>query len=211
MAEEFRSPYPHYDVLAKWSSPSWNDQTRKVVRRRLTEVPPRRFFTEAEWATLQAVCDRIMPQPERHDPVPIVPWIDALLHERRGTGTRYIGLPPQAECWRSGIAAIEAEARLRHGQAFRELGAEQQDSILQAMDDGKVQAPEWGRVPSQKFLRHVLLRRVVEVYYAHPAAWNEIGFGGPASPRGYVRLGADRRDPWEGEEEIRTPVRRARG
>jgi hypothetical protein len=45
---------------------------------------------------------------------------------------------------------------------------------------------------------------VVGIYYAHPAAWSEIGFGGPASPRGYVRLGFDERDPWEAEE-VRTP------
>jgi len=34
----------------------------------------------------------------------------------------------------------------------------------------------------------------------HPASWNEIGFGGPASPRGYVRMNFDRRDPWEAAE-----------
>ena len=28
----------------------------------------------------------------------------------------------------------------------------------------------------------------------------EIGFGGPASPRGYVRMNFDRRDPWEAVE-----------
>ena len=33
-----------------------------------------------------------------------------------------------------------------------------------------------------------------------PTAWNEIGFGGPASPRGYVRMDFDRRDPWEAAE-----------
>ena len=36
-----------------------------------------------------------------------------------------------------------------------------------------------------------------QAYYAHPSAWNEIGFGGPASPRGYVRMDFNRRDPWE--------------
>jgi hypothetical protein len=38
---------------------------------------------------------------------------------------------------------------------------------------------------------------ITHAYYAHPTAWNEIGFGGPASPRGYARMGLDRRDPWE--------------
>ena len=37
-------------------------------------------------------------------------------------------------------------------------------------------------------------------YYAHPTAWNEMGFGGPASPRGYVRMDKNRRDPWEAAE-----------
>ena len=41
---------------------------------------------------------------------------------------------------------------------------------------------------------------VTDAYYAHPTAWNEIGFGGPASPRGYVRLDKNRRDPWEAAE-----------
>jgi hypothetical protein len=49
-------------------------------------------------------------------------------------------------------------------------------------------------------MRSVLLRDIVEIYYAHPSAWSEIGFGGPASPRGYLRLGTNRRDSWEAEE-----------
>ena len=38
------------------------------------------------------------------------------------------------------------------------------------------------------------------LFYSHPTAWNEIGFGGPASPRGYVRLDGDHRDAWEAAE-----------
>ena len=38
------------------------------------------------------------------------------------------------------------------------------------------------------------------LYYSHPTAWSEMGFGGPASPRGYVRMELDRRDPWEAAE-----------
>ena len=32
------------------------------------------------------------------------------------------------------------------------------------------------------------MQDVVEAYYAHPYAWDEVGFGGPAYPRGYMRL-----------------------
>jgi hypothetical protein len=42
---------------------------------------------------------------------------------------------------------------------------------------------------------------IIKIYYAHPLAWNEIGYGGPASPRGHVRKWAGGVDPWEAREE----------
>ena len=30
---------------------------------------------------------------------------------------------------------------------------------------------------------------ILAAFYSHPWAWNEIGFGGPAYPQGYMRLG----------------------
>ena len=43
-----------------------------------------------------------------------------------------------------------------------------------------------------------LLRRYVcTAYYAHPSAWDEIGFSGPAYPRGYKNPGIDSREPYE--------------
>ena len=35
----------------------------------------------------------------------------------------------------------------------------------------------------------VCMRMILAAFYSHPWAWNEIGFGGPAYPRGYMRLG----------------------
>ncbi len=203
MAEEkFQSLYPDYNVLAKWNSPSWNEQTRAVVAKRLNQVPSHQFFDELQFKTLQAVCDRVLPQPERSakDKVPIAPWIDAKLVNNETNGTRYPPLPPQRECWMRGMNAIEAEAKHRFHRSFHLLDDAEQNIILHAIDKGEVQAPDWGKLPPQMFFRKSLLREIVEVYYAHPFAWSEIGFGGPASPRGYLRLPANRRDPWEGEE-----------
>ncbi len=196
----FRSPYPRYDVLEKWNSPSWNDATRRVVRARMEEVPARRFFTEDEWNLLQAVVDRLVPQPDRpSDPVPIVPWVDDKLHRNVGDGYRYADMPPMREAWRRGLDGIAREARRRHGADFGALDAERQDDVLRAIDQGDVSGEPWDAMPAHRFFKHLLLTTVVLVYYAHPAAWSEAGFGGPAGPRGYVRLEADRRDPWEAE------------
>ncbi|MDQ2679511.1 MAG: gluconate 2-dehydrogenase subunit 3 family protein, partial [Candidatus Eremiobacteraeota bacterium] len=39
-----------------------------------------------------------------------------------------------------------------------------------------------------------------DAYYAHPWAWDEIGFGGPAYPRAYMRLEHGEPEPWEVRE-----------
>jgi hypothetical protein len=200
--DAFRSPFPSYDVLDKWSSPSWNESTRAVVAKRVQSVPSRRFFTEEEWATAAAIAERIIPQPDRGDaPVPIVPFIDELLHENRGKGYRYAGMPPLREAWRRGLAAIDDESQILYQKRFRELTAEERDAVLRLVQSGRITSARWRELPSKRFFTNVLIDEIVGIYYAHPAAWSEIGFGGPASPRGYVRFGIDQRDPWEAEEE----------
>jgi hypothetical protein len=195
-----RIPYVDYDVLAKWDTPSWDDRTREVVRKRLVEIPERRFFTEDEWQTLESICGRVVPQRERSNPIPIVPWIDEKLHHDRRDGFRYDDMPPLREAWRLGLEGIDEESRRQFGTEFRSLPAADQDTVLRTIQAGDVHAGVWTRLPAQRFFTTVLLKEVVGEYYAHPAAWSEIGFGGPASPRGYVRLGLNQRDPWEARE-----------
>ena len=137
MSQGFRNRYPTYNVLDKWDTPSWNDQTRAVVAKRLHEVPPRRFFSEAEWDLLQAICDRLIPQPDRPgDPVPIVPFIDEKLHENQGDGYRYESLPPQRDAWRIGLRAIDEEARAHWQRGFRELPDNLKDAVLRSVQHG---------------------------------------------------------------------------
>jgi hypothetical protein len=196
-----RPRFPGYDVLDKRDTPSWNEQTRRVIDKRLDEIPPRRFFTPGEWAMLAAIADRIVPQSgPAGERVPIVPWIDRKLAEGQGDGYRFADMPEMGEAWRRGLAAIDEESRLRFGADFVELMPGRQGDVLHLVQRGEVRSPRWHGLPPGKFFTSRLVKDIVTVYYAHPKAWNEIGFGGPASPRGYVRLGFDRRDPWEAEE-----------
>jgi len=192
--------YPGYDVLAKWDSPSFDDITRNVLAHRLDAVPPRRWLTAAEWGLLDAINARLLPQPERAQPIPITPWIDAMLHDDRGEGFRHPDMPPLRDAWRLGLAAVDDEARRLHDSPFVDLAATARDAVLQVLADGRAASPRWQGIDARRFFIHHLLKTAAGIYYAHPRAWNEIGFGGPASPRGYVRLGFDGRDPWEAKE-----------
>lgn len=191
--------FPGYDVLAKRHSPSWNEKTRQVIDQRIAAPREPRFLTEDEFRTLAAVCARIVPQPENRPPVPLAALIDTTLFEDKRDGYRDHRLPPLRAAWRLGLAGIEAEARRRHSVGFAELEDAERDALLRAAQDGKI-AADWGGMPPDVFFTKRLVPDIVSAYYGHPTAWNEIGFGGPAAPRGYVRMDFDRRDPWEAAE-----------
>jgi len=192
--------YPGYDVMAKRDTPSWNDATRRVIDARLAIVDAPRFLDEQAWLTLRAICDGIVPQHSRDTRVPIAAMVDRKLVEDHRDGYRDARLPPLREAWRRGLAALGAAARARSGVAFHRLTAAARDALLQDMHDGKLDGPEWGGMPSKLFFCGRVTHDILAAYYSHPAAWNEIGFGGPAAPRGYVRMYFNRRDPWEAAE-----------
>lgn len=192
--------YPGYDVLSKRNTASWNDASRQVIDARLAIVDSPEFFDEREWRTLRAICDRIVPQPAGRTLVPIAAMVDRKLADDHRDGYRDARLPPQREAWRRGLAALEAAAQARAGVAFHRLMTVAQDALLRDMQCGRLDGPEWGDMPADLFFRERVAHDILAAYYSHPVSWNEIGFGGPASPRGYVRMYFNRRDPWEAAE-----------
>ncbi len=193
--------FPGYDVLDKRDTPSWNQVTRDAVEKRLNVPREPRFFTAEEFETLEAVCDSILPQPEtREEPVPLAAYVDAKIFDGHLDGYRYNDLPQQGEAWKIGLAALDHEARTRHQARFHALSRADRDGLLRDMQHGKLAGDHWKGMPLKLFFSKRVVHDVVDAYYGHPTAWSEIGFGGPASPRGYVRLGTNRRDPWEAAE-----------
>src|SRR6185312_3327517 len=199
---ELPERYPGYDVLAKRDSPSWNEQTRRVIDERMALDPDRHaFFTDDEWPTVHAICARILAQNDgKAGKVPLPAMLDLRLSKDARDGFRDSRLPPPREAWRRALRALDAESVARHGSRFHELKESAQTDLLQLCQQGKLEDPAWGDMPPAQFFEKRLLHDVVADYYAHPTGWSEIGFGGPASPRGYVRMGYDRRDPWEASE-----------
>ena len=114
-----------------------------------------------------------------------------------GEGFRYDNAPNLRNSWRAGLAGVDAESVRRYSRSFVALENSLRDATLRAIQLGDVERALWPAIDARRFFIDVMLKTVAGIYYAHPAAWSEIGFGGPASPRGYVRLGFDERDPWE--------------
>ena len=97
---------------------------------------------------------------------------------------------------------LDAAACERGAASFAAAGPDLRHEICAAFADGELEpARAWS----------VVMRDALSAFYAHPWAWNEIGFGGPAYPRGYGAFGSPRlgeRESWEGEEAVHVdPVR----
>jgi hypothetical protein len=184
---QMRARYPDFDVLEQ--AEHWDEATREVVLARL-ETPPLRFFSESEAATLRAFCDVVLAQD--HEPrIPVLEHVDAKLAAGKGEGYRYADLPEDGETWRLVARGLEAAG-------FGDAGYEARVELCAALAAGDL---ELGGIDASRAWS-VVMRDALSAFYAHPWAWNEIGFGGPAYPRGYARLGVDLAESWEGEEEF---------
>jgi hypothetical protein len=193
--------YPGFSTLSQQSF--WDEATRRTVLGRVQNVPSIRFFSPEEAQLMEAVCARLMPQDDRDEAhrIPLVNVIDDRLYHRRIDGYRFEDMPPDGDAHRLGLQAIEAIAQHLFAQAFVDLGPLEQDQVLVSIHDGNPPAAGeiWRKMPVKRFWS-LLMQDVVEAYYAHPYAWDEIGFGGPAYPRGYMRLERGEPEPWEVKE-----------
>ncbi len=177
-----------------------------MVLDRVHNVPSFQFFDEDARATLEALCAWVIPQDHRPTDrrVPIAPWIDQTC-ATTGTSTspegfRFADMPSLQDAWRWGLEGLDQVAQARFGARFAALDGPRQDDVLQTIRGGNPPGEVWGRMPAERWWRYIALRYIASVYYAHPYAWEEIGFGGPAYPRGYAALNFGAPEPWEPRE-----------
>lgn len=195
--------YPGYSTLEQQKF--WDEATRQKILSRFYEVPPLRFFTEEEAKWMEIIAGHLLPQDDRHCSrrIPIVPWIDERLHQKRIPGYRFEKMPPDGDAYRLGCQAIGQMATCSYGRTFPELTWAEQDELLKSIHDARPRegASEiWARMEIHRFWA-LIMSDCIESYYAHPWAWDEIGFGGPAYPRAYTRLEHGEPEPWEVEEQ----------
>ncbi|QYD67257.1 gluconate 2-dehydrogenase subunit 3 family protein [Paraburkholderia edwinii] len=189
--------YPDYDVLDKRDSPSWDDATRSVIDDRIDTRDEPAWCTPDEWRTLRALCSVIIPQPRHRPAVALAALVDRKIAANRTDGYRNASLPGLQQAWRIGLAALDDESHHRYRAAFADIDEHARIGLVQAMEHGTLTREAWRNMSAKLFFKQRVLHDLCTTYYAHPSSWSDIGFGGPANPRGYVRMTVNRRDPWE--------------
>ncbi len=187
--------YPDFDVFD--AEPTWDEQTRRVVKERLQVRGPLRFFSAEEELTLRAFCDTATAQ-EAEPRVPVAELVDRKFALGELDGFRYHDMPSDPETWQRVLAGLDHTARERHGCRFAELKQAERERIVGELASGSLKGGPWETLNVARAFK-VCMRAILAAFYSHPWAWNEIGFGGPAYPRGFMRLGqgVEVREPFE--------------
>ena len=183
--------FPGFNVLDQ--AGRWDPVTAGVVLSRVGRPPDIRFFTPAEEAAATALCDRLLGQ-DGEPKVPVVPQIDARLAEQSTDGWRYADMPEDGQAWRDSLRYLDAGCQAASSCVLAEATADDQRAVIQAVQD--LGAKDWHGL-NAAHVWSLWTRYACTAFYAHPSAWNEIGFPGPAYPRGYKNPGVGTREPFE--------------
>jgi hypothetical protein len=186
-----RGRFPGFDVLGQQRH--WDPQTRGVVLARLAPPRPFRFFADGNAETAVALIGRLVDVDESLART-LCSAIDDRLADNETDGWHFDDMPTDHDAWTRSLQALDEESRERSGRSFAENGREDQEAALEEIRTG---SPDQWHGINRGRLWDLWMRYACTAYWAHPAAWNEMGWPGPAYPRGYKNLGMDRREPFE--------------
>lgn len=179
--------YPDYDVFD--AIDTWDHATRQVVEARM-KVGTRvlAFFTPDEQPTVRAFCDVCVAQ-DAEPRVPVVEMVDQKMAECRLDGYQFDDMPDDRDTWHMVLRGLDEAANSHYGKtSFADCEPESQKGIVDLFSKGTLSGGTWDLINVRRAWA-VCMRAILAEFYSHPWAWSEIGFGGPAYPRGYMRLG----------------------
>ena len=177
--------YPDYDVLDAVST--WDEATKKVVLARLAPPGPLRFFTSDEEPALRVLCDIALDQ-DCEPRIPVAEMVDGKLADGKLDGYQYADMPDDRDTWRLVLRGLDHTAKMSYQVNFAGATQTQREAIVSEFARGRLVGGAWDELNVTRAWS-VVMRMMLSAFYSHPWAWNEIGFGGPAYPRGFMRLG----------------------
>jgi hypothetical protein len=186
--------FPGFDVLGQ--ARHWDQVTADVVTARTGPPPAVKFFTGPQESCARALLNLLTGQDgsDGEPAVPVLEMVDSRLAAGETDGWRYADMPEDGQAWRDTLSYLDADAGLRCGTSFAGASVIDQMALVQAVQELK--SADWHGLPAAH-VWSLWTRYACTAFYAHPFAWAEIGFPGPAYPRGYKNAGVGKLEPFE--------------
>ena len=151
MTESLPAAIPATTSAKRDGSPGTTRRGEVIDARSGGDRVSRASFPTAEWRTLEALCDRVMPQPKDRPPVPLAAYVDQKMARGQDRG---LSLRPDAAAGR-GLAARRwprwtRRRSARYGRAF---------ALLTGRPSGRAAAPDAdGIFEAEALGRHAVAR-----------------------------------------------------
>ena len=196
MAKKTR--YPSFQVMDEHEE--WDTHTQTIVSNRLLASEPRTVLDTDELQFLQLVCSALVDDDRGDVMTYVIAHVGQSLQSSTGEGQRKYGIPEQKKLILDGIQYL---GELRHQAKITNPNLDEAESLtelLSQVSKGTAAHVKWSSQLQCEWFKK-MLNLTVEAYCSHPVVWSEMGYAGPAYPRGYVRGDIGRLDPWEAKEE----------
>lgn len=182
--------FPGFSAVSQ--AEHWDPVTRDLVLSRLGPNPDARFFPPAPFETVVLLLEELIDQ-DRDLCRSLASSIDARLADTKTDGWHHENMPIDVETWRRSVDGLDEDARAELGLTFVDASKSDRHRLVAAVQK---LSGDWHGLPASR-LWDLWLRYACTAAYAHPDIWDELGFPGPAFPRGYKNTGIDKREPFE--------------
>lgn len=194
--ENFKSYYSEFDVMNE--KEHWDPHTAEIVEKRLH---PNKLsvLRQEEASTLFELCAGLLA--EKRNPILsyVIYHFDSTLKSDIGEAQRKKNVPKQKDLILTGLQLLNNYTEGQFNKVFSSLEDEVKKDVIGQMINGSLKLQEGTVFPTKEFIMKIL-DIAASSYYSHPTVWSEIGYAGPAYPRGYVRSELGLTDPWEAKQ-----------
>ncbi len=187
--------YKEFDVMR--SLEEWDERTQTLIKQRLAKGEKIEFFSDKQQQLLIDVLKVLLAEQDEDVVKRVAAFIGEQLEKNKGKGYREATLPEAEILYLEGLKGIqETSEAMYKGKDFGQLNHEHKLKVLEAIRQGNPSGNVWQKLNGKKFFKD-LLTQAVSSFFSQPEIWSEIGYAGPAYPRGYVRVELGGLDPWE--------------
>lgn len=190
-----KSYYPTYDVLN--AKNEWDEATQRVIFNRL-HINESGTLTPEMNRTVQALTGVLFPSHIGEQTLSIVMVLDQRI--KQGHLKTYPKLASLSKEFiiKNGLTYVEEEAFFDYKKPFVLLEKQDRVNLVERLKLNKGNQQIWELTTSELFYQ-TISSELVKIIYSDPSIWSQIGYGGPAYPRGYYAFGPGQFDQWEAE------------
>ena len=165
------------------------------------------FFSDLEFESLRLICARLLGEPASSQGSQsaalryTVRQIDQRLAQRITDGWRFDALPGDGEAYKLGLALLNKGAADNFSTTLNQLNGAQIDQLLADMEANTLAKSAAQKFESALWFQE-LLAEVVECFYSHPDALDDIAYVGFSDAPGWKSVGLNQLAPREAAAKV---------